>query len=226
MGPRPDGRGTLVARCSALCRILRFNGAATGWPRNALDEAGLLCGVAASMGPRPDGRGTGGRRRLLNVALSLQWGRDRMAAERRRRQALPAHGWGFNGAATGWPRNGIGGNSSPLALNELQWGRDRMAAERALATSAPPPPFSASMGPRPDGRGTCARSGGRRDAGTRFNGAATGWPRNGGLLGLGHLGVVASMGPRPDGRGTPEPARRLQREDTLQWGRDRMAAER
>ena len=109
------------------------------------------------MGPRPDGRGTLTLAAIMKKESLLQWGRDRMAAERaappppvraRRRFNGAATGWprnvvvmvhqsfahiGFNGAATGWPRNG----NMPLSM--------------AIAVL------------------------------TGFNGAATGWPRNGGV---------------------------------------------
>ena len=41
-------------------------------------------------------------------SLTLQWGRDRMAAERRRACPYSTKSSGFNGAATGWPRNDSG----------------------------------------------------------------------------------------------------------------------
>ena len=105
MGPRPDGRGTPQRR--------------PPWTPTR----------SASMGPRPDGRGTvrAGRRQVAGTRL--QWGRDRMAAERVRHDPQTAGMAGFNGAATGWPRNDSGGFASE-AEAALQWGRDRMAAER------------------------------------------------------------------------------------------------
>ena len=84
----------------------------------------------------------------------LQWGRDRMAAERRPSAGRQSATGCFNGAATGWPRNAAG-------------------------SRIPPSASPASMGPRPDGRGTLAGADYYR-------------------LEL----VPASMGPRPDGRGT------------------------
>ena len=36
----------------------------------------------------------------------------------------------FNGAATGWPRNARGSLRPVSGVRRLQWGRDRMAAER------------------------------------------------------------------------------------------------
>ena len=60
------------------------------------------------MGPRPDGRGTGFERRYgPDWKERLQWGRDRMAAERRIDEMRAEAKAGFNGAATGWPRNAV-----------------------------------------------------------------------------------------------------------------------
>ena len=59
------------------------------------------------MGPRPDGRGTFRQAEGQRHIAGLQWGRDRMAAERRStRPACPSTAC-FNGAATGWPRNAL-----------------------------------------------------------------------------------------------------------------------
>ena len=155
MGPRPDGRGTLIDLIfSSHSTLLQWGRDRMGAERGAGGRYDLGVG-RASMGPRPDGRGT-----------------DRGSTS----QQHPANC--FNGAATGWPRN-----------------EDILVVlARALL---------ASMGPRPDGRGTqCrpARPGHRRPA---------------------------SMGPRPDGRGTHvRGARSCCRVLLLQWGRDRMAAER
>ena len=40
-----------------------------------------------------------------DAAARLQWGRDRMAAERGPARSRLLVADGFNGAATGWPRN-------------------------------------------------------------------------------------------------------------------------
>ena len=69
---------------------------------------GCWQGSAASMGPRPDGRGTLRLNTLgMAAAAELQWGRDRMAAERGRAPVRKRWVLRFNGAATGWPRNGL-----------------------------------------------------------------------------------------------------------------------
>ena len=58
------------------------------------------------MGPRPDGRGTSDAGNASKRVPLLQWGRDRMAAERRPRVRIDSSRLiSFNGAATGWPRN-------------------------------------------------------------------------------------------------------------------------
>ena len=62
--------------------------------------------------------------------VMLQWGRDRMAAERWMMSDHHDHHSRFNGAATGWPRNACGHLFYREDLAKLQWGRDRMAAER------------------------------------------------------------------------------------------------
>ena len=66
-----------------------------------------------------------------SVGVPLQWGRDRMAAERTRSSIRCSAAIRFNGAATGWPRNVPPGPGCPIIIAWLQWGRDRMAAERA-----------------------------------------------------------------------------------------------
>ena len=131
----------------------------------------------ASMGPRPDGRGTAGAGKLTSARGRLQWGRDRMAAERISCWAPP-----FQTGGLQWGRDRMAAErcdlaGSPWAAELLQWGRDRMAAERQWGRS-------------------------RQQRTISFNGAATGWPRNGKAC----PGCVAPYG--------------------LQWGRDRMAAER
>ena len=106
MGPRPDGRGTRPADDHAQIDIRRFNGAATGWPRN---DFGARAASLASF--RFNGAATGWPRNA-----GRPWGRAAPDAS-------------FNGAATGWPRNVVG-RQAKLAIGALQWGRDRMAAER------------------------------------------------------------------------------------------------
>ena len=85
MGPRPDGRGRPPQWLKTRRRDgAGFNGAATGWPRKVLPAIPTTIRQA-----------------------TLQWGRDRMAAE----------GWRAASAA--------------CSARPLQRGRDRMAAEGA-----------------------------------------------------------------------------------------------
>ena len=204
MGPRPDGRGTCAPPPDDHNQVRGFNGAATGWPRNAACGTTKKRASLASMGPRPDGRGTrhgpgtaasrgqgfngaatGWPRNAINLPFSTRYSRC------------------FNGAATGWPRNAstvVPAASAAASLQwgrdrmaaerfafaspymrctcALQWGRDRMAAERELCDFCGQWSMPASMGPRPDGRGTLPC-----------------WIQCEGR-------TLASMGPRPDGRGT------------------------
>ena len=165
--------------CRGACHADSFNGAATGWPRNGQVQNVAHPVHLASMGPRPDGRGT-------SSTLAR----------------APATRTSFNGAATGWPRNGLRGAYEVARGASLQWGRDRMAAERGLETVRLSSVGMASMGPRPDGRGTLCVINARGSSG------------------------LASMGPRPDGRGTAALFDWEIGAPLLQWGRDRMAAER
>ena len=155
MGPRPYGRGNAVRVHKGCAVLVRFNGAATVRPR----KSGSRCPeriqtVRASMGPRPYGRGNTFKNRWMTrkpvcfngaatvrprkcrslpavpaQTFSLQWGRDRTAAEMATISA-----------------------SSPFAT-WLQWGRDRTAAEMLALTAPTAAASAASMGPRPYGRG-------------------------------------------------------------------------
>ena len=91
------------------------------------------------MGPRPDGRGTNPSSvKPLTISYRLQWGRDRMAAERR---ATGEVGSGLRDASMGPRPDGRGTRARPQAARGarwLQWGRDRMAAERLSAMPGAP----------------------------------------------------------------------------------------
>ena len=177
MGPRPDGRGTIRVICIVGLISLASMGPRPDGRGTVLALALMSVASHASMGPRPDGRGTPAPSRSPAPGHWLQWGRDRMAAERRGRACRARPCRSFNGAATGWPRN-VGKRGFIMIFHV------------------------ASMGPRPDGRGTCT----------------------GGAQSL--FCLPASMGPRPDGRGTVVPRSGVNALGKLQWGRDRMAAER
>ena len=145
-----NGGGLLIISPADRC----FNGAATGWPRNVNRRRPSRESIDELQWGR-DRMAAERRARTCSStqATGLQWGRDRMAAERVSATAIRSStGECFNGAATGWPRNENAIDVSRLNA-KLQWGRDRMAAERGqvLIRAARP---GASMGPRPDGRGT------------------------------------------------------------------------
>jgi len=133
----------------------------------------------ASMGPRPIGRGNMADAWTAHGQCVLQWGRDRSVAE------IPRPGdrgvspwWRFNGAATDRSRKLPQGSGVYEHTG------------------------SASMGPRPIGRGNYHH-----------------------LLVRGQ-GVKASMGPRPIGRGNvTDTVQYLTGPGPLQWGRDRSVAE-
>ena len=87
-----------------------------------------------------------------------------------------------------------------------------------------PPAAEASMGPRPNGRGKLPH---RTRAARRgsVNGAAAKRPRKAPRR-LNRLGLfLASMGPRPNGRGKAAAAARARAASMRQWGRGQTAAE-
>ena len=200
MGPRPDGRGRCRGPRGSCRRTSRqwgrdrmaaegcaagcvpgcswcVNGAATGWPRKACPSCGIILFlVPASMGPRPDGRGRRTRGVLTMHAFLRQWGRDRMAAEGKRAHGGPIGPPCVNGAATGWPRKGLCPPQCPCRP-------------------------SASMGPRPDGRGRV----------NALSEIVQHLVRQWGRDRMAAEGVEAYV----------DSVRR----DLRQWGRDRMAAE-
>ena len=183
MGPRPDGRGRACIELQPCYSYLRVNGAAAGWPRKVR-----------------------GFDSLPTDSEMRQWGRGRMAAEGARRPPTRPESASVNGAAAGWPRKVMGADYSYMDPMR-QWGRGRMAAEggrgrrpvalewtgvngaaagwprKVVIGSIVCSQLSASMGPRPDGRG--------RIVPHRL------YQRLG----------AASMGPRPDGRGRRPSAR-------------------
>ena len=119
------------------------------------------------------------RRDSRSPAGRRQWGRGRMAAEGAGLPLTPvAEQTGVNGAAAGWPR------------------------KACIALAGGPDYITASMGPRPDGRGRVSL---RRIEACRL--------------------ATASMGPRPDGRGRIVQVVWNASLIVRQWGRGRMAAE-
>ena len=176
------------------------------------------------MGPRPLGRG---RPLLFGVKVSLslrQWGRDLSAAEGRWRPHSDGATAPVNGAATSRPRKAVAIRQPPPAAS-ASMGPRPLGRGRRWITCQTRCRLTASMGPRPLGRGRSTRRRTRCRL-PRVNGAATSRPRKvlieRGIL----LKGLASMGPRPLGRGRSANAPstsaiRLRR----QWGRDLSAAE-
>jgi len=131
MGPRPVGRGRgndKTVRSSWIC----FNGAAAGRPRKVEYTPDIGVWLVASMGPRPVGRGRHAEANGRTQINWLQWGRGRSAAEGRSPRTRLRCPQCFNGAAAGRPRKGPG--------------------HRLISGD-----YSASMGPRPVGRGRVPR---------------------------------------------------------------------
>ena len=179
MGPRPDGRGRLVA----VFKRLLYRIASMG-PRP--DGRGRLDGLrvagqrrVASMGPRPDGRGRRGRRPCRGRCGRRQWGRGRMAAEGCSTRPPPSGAAsGVNGAAAGWPRKDATRQTIPHSKNASMGPRpDGRGRSGAL-------PSMAERRPRQWGRGRMAAEGcaiptRQRPPDHCVNGAAAGWPRKG-----------------------------------------------
>ena len=203
MGPRPDGRGRSCCFSLSWDSCGCVNGAAAGWPRKALPiRCRAADSTAASMGPRPDGRGRRRRQRPSPHLVRLrQWGRGRMAAEGSRRQAVdwtpPPRQWGRGRMAAEGLCRRPGREGRSASMGPRPDGRGRATGRPWRARSEP-----ASMGPRPDGRGRPSSGSGSPTTTNCVNGAAAGWPRK-----AGHEPDTpdhvpsASMGPRPDGRG-------------------------
>ena len=185
---------------------LGVNGAAAGWPR----KVAVIAGAHA-------------------FKIGRQWGRGRMAAE-----GIDAFlpGGKLCLASMGPRPDGRGRRRAVGACRRRdqrrrQWGRGRMAAEGSRPPLTTPASGStASMGPRPDGRGRMPAASWRRrpasaSMGPRPDGRGRGICRSGG-----RTAGSASMGPRPDGRGRVKDRLTTLHEHVLrQWGRGRMAAE-
>ncbi len=156
MGPRPCGRGNIRGTVRLLTAFNSFNGAAALRPRKYLPRALRQRPThRASMGPRPCGRGNARQRVELNANRKLQWGRGLAAAEIRSRPRTC-----FPAAQLQWGRGLAAAEmsllrTSPLATTWLQWGRGLAAAEirRKEKEEEEEERKTASMGPRPCGRG-------------------------------------------------------------------------
>ena len=204
MGPRPFGRGNRLHR----------------------EQRGT--GAGASMGPRPFGRGNSMTTNTVKVTVLASmgprpFGRGNVNAPPRSRTHRP----GFNGAATVRSRKHHKGQIYRTGPHGLQWGRDRSVAE----TGTPSIPRSAasrsaSMGPRPFGRGNLDAPGPKHRRGTLQ------WGRDRSVAETRQNALArcalrqASMGPRPFGRGNSlKIVSRRMKFLRLQWGRDRSVAE-
>src|SRR5581483_3191200 len=144
----------------------------------------------------------GNRLNLARDGRELQWGRDHLVAETKRHSGrgdrrVP----GFNGAATIWSRKHVGDRRVRARVETASMGPRPSGRGNTVTGTGTGTALKASMGPRPSGRGN--QRGGRR------------W-----LAGAG-----ASMGPRPSGRGNRNPSTRPEAGAMLQWGRDHLVAE-
>ena len=201
------------------------NGAAAKRPRKGLRfiEGGLLR-------LRQWGRGqTAAESSCSAAALSAhvprQWGRGQTAAESWQPKHDVAIRRSVNGAAAKRPRKGYRSCPLPTIQTRRQWGRGQTAAERrptprsraqsksvnGAAAKRPRKESSqrlslaavgsASMGPRPNGRGKTM------------------------AIYLAYRNYLASMGPRPNGRGKLIDSSRELYVSRRQWGRGQTAAE-
>ena len=199
MGPRPDGRGKLRRGLDDDSACLASMGPRPDGRGKTDGNAYILALHPASMGPRPDGRGKAAPLRAFGPPPPRQWGRGQTAAESMSSTAITTAAVSVNGAAARRPR-------------------------KARASPGAPGGRTASMGPRPDGRGKPAaarrhlivsvRQWGRGQTAAErvaedsdgvdhpgVNGAAARRPRKASGARKGARPPFASMGPRPDGRG-------------------------
>src|SRR5581483_9340812 len=156
-----------------------FNGAATIWSRKptgggvcVMEELALQWGRDHLVAETRELHTCSDPRR------ELQWGRDHLVAETKRHSGrgdrrVP----GFNGAATIWSRKHVGDRRVRARVETASMGPRPSGRGNTVTGTGTGTALKASMGPRPSGRGN--QRGGRR------------W-----LAGAG-----ASMGPRPSGRG-------------------------
>ncbi len=181
-------------------RINSFNGAATFQPRNATQPAMTRHDGTASMGPRLFSRGMEPATNPVNHLHHASMG-PRLFS----RGMITLSAWWISSWPLQWGRDFSAAecqsrDSECDWMTELQWGRDFSAAECASTTSS-------------------------RTTSVCFNGAATFQPRNahGRTLPL-HI-AAASMGPRLFSRGMRVVQVNEKTLKKLQWGRDFSAAE-
>ena len=179
MGPRPGGRGEVAKRCEdAPRRPAGFNGAAPRRARRGLDVSQSWPGtVELQWGRAPEGAESPPPVAPVTTNVELQWGRAPEGAERPAAATNSSTARRFNGAA---PRR----------------------ARRGRFTVSRVTPRSASMGPRPGGRG--------EECGGRIAGAAT-W---------------LQWGRAPEGAERRKVELTINAAIELQWGRAPEGAER
>ena len=205
LASRQWGRGQTAAEswisCSTVCRRNRVNGAAARRPRKGLCAWRRHSALQASMGPRPDGRGKLARRAAAGPEFCVNGAAARRPRKVPISQPLKRCGFtGVNGAAARRPRKDTL-RRLPENPSERQWGRGQTAAESRRVYREDLSARSASMGPRPDGRGKYKSRARHR------------------------IKPQASMGPRPDGRGKLQGCTVFPTHVLRQWGRGQTAAE-
>ena len=149
--------------------------------------------LGASMGPRPCGRGWPRRPTPCAICSRLQWGHGLAAVDGLATWPGPITATGFNGATALWPWMVLGELCTRLG-RVLQWGHGLAAVDGRAAARLCGAGESASMGPRPCGRGWSRRLVATFDSS---------W---------------ASMGPRPCGRGWRFIPTDTPKDIELQWG--------
>ena len=224
MGPRPNGRGKAPACCEFQCP-LGVNGAAAKRPRKGHRSRAPASGRPASMGPRPNGRGKYMAACLTAAVVVRQWGRGQTAAEsailRAGDRQVSRRQWGRGQTAAESAGAAVVGCRT-FSVNGAAAKRPRKVGNPAAAKARG---LSASMGPRPNGRGKflfdIGGAGGHGRQWGRGQTAAESCHRV-----FGGREYRASMGPRPNGRGKHGPAAITAGTLTRQWGRGQTAAER
>ena len=178
-GAAPARARSQFIAVTACTKLPRFNGAAPARARSLpLSELLALAQKAASMGPRPRGRGVDGLRAgNAHNPLASMGPRPRGRGVCIQNFGSRLDSPGFNGAAPARARSRqdarVGVRSVPLQwgraragaesglphsriivlICKLQWGRARAGAESRLPHHFAHAANTASMGPRPRGRG-------------------------------------------------------------------------
>src|SRR5581483_4817007 len=170
---------------------------------------------------------SGNKKNLARDGRELQWGRDHLVAETKRHSGrgdrrVP----GFNGAATIWSRKHVGDRRVRARVETASMGPRPSGRGNTVTGTGTGTALKASMGPRPSGRGN--QRGGRRwlaGAGASMGPRPSGRGNRHRRRGRRALPEGASMGPRPSGRGNRITSTRPEAGAMLQWGRDHLVAE-